>query len=151
MMEWLVVIHVLAAVLGLGPAFAFPVLLRKSETVQEMGKHLELVARLELFPKVFGTLAVLSGVALLLLGSYGGFAQLWIIGTLAVYVVIEVLVVGMLNPAAARLSKMIAEEKAPAGQQPGAGHVGLYTRIRSLHSWACVLSLVIFVLMILKP
>lgn len=152
MMMVLVFIHVMSAVLGLGPAYAFPLLLRTPSTLGEMEHNLGQVARLELFPKIFGTVAILSGLALFWLGSYGPFQQLWILGTLAVYVLIEVLVVGFMNPAASKLHREVKQlkESGPSGV-PDQGQLRLYGRVRSLHSWSCLLGLVIFLLMIVKP
>lgn len=156
-MKWLVLVHVLSAVVGLGPAFAFPFVMRKRESVAGMAESLRTVTRLELFPKLFGTLAVLSGVLLLLIGEYGGWLQVWIVGTLAIYVLVEVLVVGFLNPAAKRLLGLLAEAEAMGGGDTPA-RAGtlqeaavLYARVRGLHAWASAFCLIIFALMILKP
>lgn len=151
MLMVLVVIHVLSAVLGLGPAFAFPLLLKKPSTVMEMGDHLRQVARLELFPKIFGSIALLSGLALFFAGSYGPFMQVWILGTLAVYVVIEILIIGFLNPAAVRLERTFHNKEKSSKMVPDSLQLGMYARVRMLHTWACALSLVIFILMIVKP
>lgn len=150
-MQWLVMLHVLSAVIGIGPTFAFPLLLRNTSSATEMAAALGNVAKLELFPKLFGTLAVLSGFALFWLGSYGSFMQIWIMGTLLLYIVIEVLIIGFLNPAAKKLHETIAApDKQTSGSiTPQAGT--LYARVRSYHLWATVLSTVIIVLMILKP
>ncbi|WP_127529888.1 DUF2269 family protein [Paenibacillus kobensis] len=150
-MMGLVVVHVLTAILGLGPAYAFPFLLRKALTVEEMKRNLMQVAYLEIFPKIFGTLAVLSGLLLFFLGSYGPFAQVWIIGSLAVYVGIEILVIGFLNPSAAKLLKFIDETGEKTREEPGVHLNGLYSRVRSLHLWAGILGLLLFVFMIAKP
>ncbi|UUZ97479.1 DUF2269 domain-containing protein [Paenibacillus sp. P25] len=147
----LVMIHVLSAVLGLGPAYAFPWMLRKASTVDEMKRNLLQVAYLEAFPKIFGTLAILSGLALFFLGSYGPFVQVWILGSLAVYVAIEILVIGFLNPATQKLLKLIGEPAAAAAEQPSAMLSSLYARVRNLHLWSGVLGLLIFILMIAKP
>jgi hypothetical protein len=150
-MEWLVVIHVLSAIIGLGPAYAFPFLLRNSVSVEEMERSLGHVSRLEMFPKIFGTLAVVSGLLLFWLGSYGPFLQLWIVGTLLLYVVIEILVVGFLNPAAKKLQASITSSEMKDLAQVPASVIAMYSRVRNLHLWASILSLFIFVLMILRP
>lgn len=147
-MQWLVVIHVLAAILGLGPAYAFPFLLRKASSIQEMERNLSQVAYLEMFPKVFGTLAVLSGLALFFIGSYGSFGQIWIMGTLIVYALIEVLIIGFLNPEAKKLQSALSSQEK---QERVASLEPMYARVRNLHAWAGVLGLLIFILMIVKP
>ncbi|WP_123042419.1 DUF2269 family protein [Cohnella candidum] len=150
-MQWLVLIHVLSAVLGLGPAFAFPIAMRKAESHREMAHIVRLVSRMEMFPKMFGTLAVVSGLLLFWLGSYGTWLQVWILGTLLVYVVVEILVIGFLNPAAGKLNRLLEEEAAVGAQSPSSAVSALYERVRNLHLGAGLLSLVIFALMILKP
>ncbi|OXM82658.1 DUF2269 family protein [Paenibacillus rigui] len=150
-MQWLVVIHVLAAILGLGPAYAFPFLLRKASSIQEMERNLSQVAHLEMFPKIFGTLAVLSGLALFFIGSYGSFGQIWIMGTLIVYAIIEVLIIGFLNPEAKKLQSALSSQETKEKQEHAASLEPMYARVRNLHAWAGVLGLLIFILMIVKP
>lgn len=75
-----------------------------------MGRALEQVTRLEMFPKVFGTLAVVSGAVLFWLGSYGPFLQAWIAGSLLLFIAVEVLVVGFLNPAAGCIKRCHGRE-----------------------------------------
>ncbi|WP_188173820.1 DUF2269 family protein [Paenibacillus sedimenti] len=150
-MEWLVVIHVLSAIIGLGPAYAFPFILRNTSSVIEMERALGYVARLEVFPKVFGTLAILSGLCLFWLGSYGSFLQIWIIGTLIVYIVIEVLIIGFLNPNAKKLHESLSMPDKTSHGAPPSSVTLMYLRVRNLHMWASVLSIIIFILMIIKP
>jgi uncharacterized membrane protein len=147
-----IVIHVLSAVLGLGPAFAFPWMLREAATVMEMKKNVEQVAFLELFPKLFGTVAVLSGLALFFTGSYGSFTQLWLLGTLLIFIAIEILVIGFMAPATKALLELTNEvQSADALKRPADPLLRLYGRVRKLHVWSGVLGLVIFILMIAKP
>lgn len=149
-MEWLVLLHVLSAILGLGPAYAFPLVMKKTKSGKEMLQFVEIVGRLEIFPKAFGTIAVLSGLVLFWVGSYGAWTQVWIIGTLVVYAVTEVLVIGFLNPAAKRLQEQLSSASADtAAESPSLQ--SLYARVRNLHVWACALGLVIYGLMIMKP
>lgn len=151
-MEWLVLLHVISAVLGLGPAYAFPLLLKKVSTAYEMQRNLSVVTRMEIFPKIFGTLALLSGLALFWLGSYGPFKQIWIAGTLLVYVLIEILVIGLLNPTAAKLLAAIGKlDSGDREVQPPSELQMSYRRVRNYHVWSCALGLIIFAFMVLKP
>ncbi|GIO11933.1 hypothetical protein J19TS2_14880 [Cohnella xylanilytica] len=150
-MEWIVVLHVLSALLGLGPAYAFPLLLRHTDSAADMERALVTVTRLEIFPKLFGTLALVSGLVLFFLGSYGPFSQIWIVGSLLVYALIEAIIIGQLNPAAKKL-RWILEQKAPGtGDVPPPGAPALFAKVRALHAWACALSVILIVLMVLKP
>ena len=150
-MEGLVVVHVLSAVLGLGPAFAFPFLLRSTDSPEEMKRNVQQVAYLEIFPKLFGTLALLSGFALFFFGSYGPFLQLWIAGSVAVYIAIEILVIGFMAPAVKTLLKRIDETAAEPAQASVPQLRGLYIRVRRLHLWSGALGLLLLALMIVKP
>ncbi|WP_248928831.1 DUF2269 family protein [Paenibacillus hamazuiensis] len=150
-MVLLVTIHVLSAMLGLGPAYAFPFILRKVSTLDEMKRNLLQVASLEVFPKIFGSLAFISGLALFFIGSYGPFMQVWIIGSLAVFAAIEILVIVYLNPAAGRLIKLLAESETAASDVPAAHLTVLYTRVRNLHLWSGILGILLLILMIVKP
>lgn len=150
-LEWLVVIHVLSAVLGLGPAYAFPFILRRTSSVEEMRRCLSQVATLEAFPKIFGTIALVSGLLLFFVGSYGPFAQTWILGALIAYVLLEALIIGFLNPATQRLQRALAGDPASPERIAADERDRLYARVRNSHAWAGIGSLVIFVLMIVKP
>ncbi|WP_182303631.1 DUF2269 family protein [Cohnella cholangitidis] len=151
-MEWLVLLHVVSAVLGLGPAYAFPLLLNNAPTVHEMQRNLSVVTRMEIFPKIFGTLALLSGLALFWLGSYGPFMQIWIAGTLLVYALIEIVVIGLLNPTATKLLAAIGKlDSGEKEAQPASELQMSYSRVRNYHIWSCALGLIIFAFMVIKP
>ncbi|MFD0681678.1 MULTISPECIES: DUF2269 family protein [unclassified Paenibacillus] len=150
-MEWLVVLHVLAAVIGLGPAYAFPFLLKSTSSTQEMERALHYVSRLEMFPKMFGTIAVVSGLLLLWLGSYGSILQIWIMGTLILYVIIEVLIVGLLNPTVKKLQTSLTASEVSTDDQFPSLVSTMFSRVRNIHLWVSILSVFIFILMILKP
>jgi len=142
-------VHVLCAVLGLGPAYAFPFMFKAKSSNREMKKALADVSRLEMFPKLFGTLAIVSGLVLFFIGDYGAFLQIWILGSLIVYVIIEIVIVGFMNPAVKTLSTALADSADES--EPSARSLELYARVRNLHAWAGALSILIFALMVLKP
>ena len=144
-------IHVLSAILGLGPAYAFPFILRRTSSVDEMRRCLIQVATLETFPKIFGTIAVVSGLLLFFVGSYGSFAQIWILGALIAYVLIEVLIIGFVSPATQKLQQAMAGNNANPEQIASDVMERMYAHVRNLHAWAGIGSLVIFILMIVKP
>jgi uncharacterized membrane protein len=75
-------VHVLSAIIGIGPTYAFLVVLRKNQSVQELRSSLKMGIILELFLKILGSLAVVTGLVLFFVGDYGQFTQLWLIGSL---------------------------------------------------------------------
>lgn len=150
-MIWLIAVHVISAILGLGPAFAFPWVLRQTSSIHEMRHNLQLVERLEIFPKIFGSLALVSGLALFFIGSYGPILQLWIAGSLILYVGAQVVVIGFMAPAVRSLQLALGESEAAAEPVATEGIIRKYARVRSLHTGVGVLCMLILLLMIVKP
>lgn len=150
-MEWLVFIHVLSAVIGLGPAYAFPLILKKDKSIVEVTRMTELVSRLELLPKVFGTLTLISGLLLVWLGNYGTFFVLWIGGALVLYILAEVVIIGFLTPAAKRLSSALSQLSEQGESETNEESLLLLNKVRNFHIVATVIVTIIFVLMVVKP
>lgn len=149
--EWLVLVHVLSAIIGIGPTFAFHIILRKNQSVSELKNSIKTASKLELFPKIGGTLAVLSGLALFFVEDYGSFTQLWLIGSLILYIVIQIIVIGFVSPLIMKLEKWVddpANHNLPVLPSPQASIQGTALNLLSL---ASVLGILLFVLMIMKP
>jgi uncharacterized membrane protein len=65
----LVLVHVLSAIIGIGPVFFGHVLLRKGQSLNQLKSSLALSKLLEMFPKILGSLAVVTGILLAWLGD----------------------------------------------------------------------------------
>ncbi|WHY77043.1 DUF2269 family protein [Neobacillus sp. WH10] len=150
-MEWLVFLHVVAAVVGLGPAYAFPLILKKEKSLFEVKRMVNLVARLEVLPKIFGGLTFLSGLLLVWLGNYGTFFTLWIGGALVLFILAEVVIIGFLTPAAKKLSAALSELSEQGASETDEHSQGLLTKVRNYHIIACVIVVVIIAFMVVKP
>jgi len=149
MHEILVLVHVLSAIVGIGPTYASALLLRPGLSGGELQHNLRLSEKLSLFPKVGGTLAVLSGLALVFGGGYGPITQAWLLGSLALYVVIQALIVGFVAPREKQLAATFAGSPGAALGDPA--REVLLRQIGGLHLVALLLGTVLFALMILKP
>lgn len=145
-MKWLVLVHVLSAIVGVGPVFFYLVLFRKRQTASELNVSVLLSSRLDFFPKVGGTIAVLSGIALAILGDYGTFMQLWLFGSLLLYVIIQIVVIGLIAPRVKKLQGLFTGSE---------GEVSLRDRLHGeIRKWfvvSCMLGTVLFIFMIAKP
>ncbi|MGJ7910066.1 DUF2269 family protein [Neobacillus sp. LXY-1] len=150
-MEWLVLLHVVSAVVGLGPAYAFPLILKKEQSLVEVKRLTDLVNRLEILPKIFGMLTLITGVLLVWFGDYGTFLTLWIAGALILFLLAEVVIIGLLTPAAKKLSNMVAQLMDQGKTESDPITIGLLTKVRNFHITSCVMVLVIIALMVLKP
>ncbi|TBL80151.1 DUF2269 family protein [Paenibacillus thalictri] len=125
-------------------------LFRKNQSVGELRKSLELFQKLNFFPKIGGTIAVLSGLLLVWLDGWE-FVSFWILASLLLYIAIQVIAVGIMGPVMGRLSKeldgfvLTPEDEIP--REPGS----LLAKANRLYYSASVLGVVLFALMILKP
>ncbi|SFL98163.1 Predicted integral membrane protein [Paenibacillus sp. 1_12] len=151
-MKWLVLIHILSAIIGIGPTYAIHILLRKNQSVPELRSSFKTISILLLFPKILGTLAVLSGLALVLLyDSYGGFSQLWTLGSLILYVIIQVIVIAFFGRTSPRLEKWLADPVSQSLQILPAEQIKLQSKLMSYMNEASFFGIVLFIFMILKP
>jgi uncharacterized membrane protein len=150
-MEVLILVHVLSAIIGIGPTFFSHVLLRKNQSLEELRASLRLAGRLELFPKIGGSLALVTGLVLVWIGEYGKFAQSWIIGALVAYACIQILVIGVIAPRQKKLASWVMdianrnEKTFPEDQRR------LFVNVSNLYYAPTVLGVVLFVLMIIRP
>lgn len=148
-MELLVWIHVISAIVGIGPTFVFGFFLNKNQTVSQLSHSLNLLNRMLLFNKIGGPVAVLSGIALIVIGNYE-WLQLWIIGALVIYILITAIAIPLGNKMNA-LQKwaenrhLTGEASLPSEQKKTVKQ--LHNTINVIH----VLSILLFTLMILKP
>lgn len=154
-MSWLgllILIHVLSAIIGVGPTFFGHVLMRKNQSVNDLRISMAMSKRLEAFPKIGGTIAVLSGLLLFFVGNYGNFfTQLWLIGALVLYIYIQVVVIAFISPVSGKLNAWIhAPENANTETLPEEQH-RLFLKANRLYWAASAGGFLLFVFMIAKP
>ncbi|WP_241158266.1 DUF2269 family protein [Cohnella candidum] len=150
-MEILVVVHVLSALIGIGPTFLGHVFLQRRQNVQQYRSSIGFAGKMERFPKIGGTIAVLSGLGLALSGDYGTFAQLWLYGTLVIYVLIQITMIAAVAPTLKKLRDWLYD--------PGNQHVTAFPPeqqkwVNRASGWLYVasgLGILIFIFMIVKP
>ncbi|WP_217594834.1 DUF2269 family protein [Cohnella sp. GbtcB17] len=146
----LVAIHVISAVVGIGPTYFGHVLLRKGQTLGQLRDSLSLSAKLEMFPKILGSLAVLSGLLLVWLGDYG-WDQLWIIAAIVDYVLIQIVVIAFMGRAAADVAAKAQADKGPTERPASAELQAGVAKVNAINYVATVLGIVLFLLMFFKP
>lgn len=146
----LVAIHVISAIVGIGPTYFGHVLMRQGQTLGQLRQSLGLSASLEKFPKIGGTIAVLSGLALVWLGDYG-WDQWWIIAAIVDYVVIQVVVIAFMAPAAAKLGAKVAAAPITAESPVPQAMAAELSRVNAINYVATILGIVLFALMFFKP
>jgi len=147
----LVTIHVLSAVIGIGPTYFFPALFRPALSPPELRGALTIGQRLARYPQVGGTLALLSGIGLVFASDTRLFGQTWIWGTLVLFALIQGIVMGVGLPATKKLGRWLSDPGNSDAKALPPEVNAHYQRLRMAHSVAAVLGTVLFALMILKP
>ncbi|UUZ91961.1 DUF2269 domain-containing protein [Paenibacillus sp. P25] len=149
-MKWLVLIHVMSSIIGVGPTFSDIFCFGSGGWVGELRKSLELFQVLNFFPKIGGTIAVLSGLLLVWLGGWK-FVTFWIIASLILYVAIQVVAVGLLGPVAAKLYQGLSDQKLNNEQELPKESSLLLAKADRLYYTASAMGVLLFILMIMKP
>ncbi|MCA1030970.1 DUF2269 domain-containing protein [Bacillus timonensis] len=151
-MKILILIHVLSSIIGIGPTFFAHVLLRNNQNAVSLRHNMALSQMLNFFPKIGGTIAVLTGILLVVLGEYGSFlSTFWLIGSLILYILIQVIVIGFIEPKSKKLANWVFDDKnKEAVDLPNEQKV-LLSKINSQFYIATTLGTLLFILMIWKP
>ena len=151
-MDVLLLVHVLSAIIGIGPTFFAHVLTRPNMSVEQLKVTTVLYKRLELFPKIGGSIAVLTGFLLFYLGDYGSFTQVWIFGSIILYVLVQIIFIVFITPVYKNISAWITlpENEFLTGSPPEEiqRHMIIFNRYFYL---ASSLGVLLFIFMIMKP
>ncbi|TMV51930.1 DUF2269 family protein [Paenibacillus mesophilus] len=151
-MEWLILIHVVSAIIGIGPTFFGHMLFRKRQQGEQLKQSLALFQLLNYFPKIGGTIAVVSGVVLVAMSGWK-FSDLWIWISLVLYVLIQVVAVGMLGPVVGQLIHALnSGDESPADRGTSTNKAAvLLAKANRLYNTASFMGIVLIILMIVKP
>lgn len=149
MRAWLV-LHVLAAIGGIGPEMAFgmmgPHARRRGRTSAVAVYEAVHVARLRVVYPLLA-LQILSGIALIRIGHHSLGREAWLTASLTLYGLAILTVVAVLVPASRRARAALA-----AGLEPSDPRLaGLWTRLAAAGAIAGSLLIAVAILMVWKP
>ncbi|CAG9620603.1 DUF2269 family protein [Sutcliffiella rhizosphaerae] len=150
-MKWLVLIHVMVAIIGFGPTFFGNILLRKHQTISDLRHNVLLQHKLDYFPKIAGTLAVITGILLVLTGNYGSILQVWLLGSLILYLAIQFIIIGFISPSLNVMQRWLFNPDNRASTQLPPHQTAALHKINNLYCLTTFLAFFILVLMIMKP
>jgi hypothetical protein len=150
-MKWLVWFHVLVAIIGIGPTFFGNILLRKHQTITDLRHNILLQHKLDYFPKIGGTIAVITGILLVIFGDYGSILQFWLFVPLLLYLAIQILVIGFISPRLYELQQWLLHPDNRASTQLPLKHVLGLNALSNLYMLVSFLGFLIFLLMVVKP
>ncbi|MCO6497272.1 MAG: DUF2269 domain-containing protein [Chitinophagaceae bacterium] len=143
----LVVIHVLSAILGLGPGFVMIYIVTKAKTMTELRHAYVIRNRLHIFVMVGGTILLLSGLAMGSINTHL-FQQGWYVTSLILFLIALAFGPVVLSPRSKPIKKLLKEHEGdtiPDHYYKMAKNLFFYERIEN------VLFLIIIILMVLRP
>jgi uncharacterized membrane protein len=143
----IVLIHVIAAIMGLGASFAMPVVTKFAKTKSQALFALDLNAKIEILPKIGSLTLLFTGLILGYLNT-GLFTEVWYIASLVIYVLAQVLVIGIIPKKQKQMSEILTAyegDDLPDDYRNVDKQTDPYMYL--LHS----LAVVIIILMVVKP
>ncbi len=143
----LVLIHVLAAIIGIGATFLFPVLMASVKNLSQLKYTMTVMKKAELYPKIGGIFLILSGLIMGFMNPVY-FTKVWFTGSLVLYVVIEILIYGIANRKMMQVAPIVM---AANGEEIPNEYKEAEKTSQPIHMIASLIAIVIIVLMTLKP
>lgn len=145
--QFLVIIHIISAIIGLGPGFIMTYIVTKAANMTELRHAYWLRKRIHIFVMIGGTTLMITGLWMGMINPYL-FQQGWYVVSLILYLTVlgagPTLLASKLKP----IKKILADhnhEEIPAAYEQLAKELFFYERITN------GILVVIIVLMVLKP
>jgi len=142
-----VVIHVIASIVGIGPAFVLPILTSSAKTGSQLRFVFGLMKKINRFPKTGGITLIVTGILLMIIDKMG-LSVLWVTLSLLFFIVIEVIIIGMVEPRLKKLTQLVMTSE---GEEIPDGYTTAMNKIAPLEAAVHVLTIVIIILMVVKP
>lgn len=143
----LLILHVLAAIAGIGPAFVLPLVGKSAKTGSQLRFVFALMQKINKFPKIGGITLIVTGILLMIIGKTG-FALLWLNLSLLLFIVIEIIIIGFVEPGMKKIGSLVM---ASEGEEIPPGFAAAMNKIAPLETAVHALTLIIIVLMVIKP
>ncbi|MYL60155.1 DUF2269 family protein [Virgibacillus halodenitrificans] len=145
--EILVFIHIISAILGMGPGFIMIYVVTKSSTMTELRHAYFIRNRLHIFVMVGGTLLLVTGIWMGLLHPYL-FSQGWYVVSLILFIIALGFGPGVLSPRSKPIKALLKETE---GEEIPDSYFTLSKKLFFYERMENTIFLIIIVLMVLKP
>ena len=143
----LILIHVLSAILGMGPGFIMIYIVKQAQTMTELKHAYAIRNRVHIFVMVGGSLLLLTGLLMGWLRPYL-FQQGWYVTSLMLFLVALAFGPLVLSPRSKPIKALLKEEK---GEQIPAKYFDYSKQLFFYERLENVLFIIIIAMMILKP
>lgn len=145
----LLVLHILASIAIIGPAFVMPIIRRSARTVGQLHFAFGITTKLAIMPKIGGAVLILTGVWLMIITKMG-LSQMWLNVSILLSLLMVVLIDGWIEPRMKKIIKIISESQDQGNEIPAEFGL-LIKKIAPIETAAQLLMIAILVLMVVKP
>nr|WP_255723499.1 DUF2269 family protein [Sporosarcina sp. ACRSL] len=145
----LLVLHILAAIAIIGPAFVTPIIRRSARTIGQLRFAFGVTTKLAIIPKIGGAVLIITGVWLMIITKMG-LSQMWLNVSILLSLLMVVIIDGLIAPRMKKIIKIVSESQDQGNEIP-AELVLLMKRIVPIETAAQLLMITILVLMVVKP
>jgi len=143
----LVLIHVLAAIIGIGVTFAFPVISNMAKNLSQLKHTLELLKKLELYPKIGGGILIITGLIMgFITPAY--FKEIWFVGSIVLYLIIEILIYVVIG---SKMKMIVPVVMSAEGEEIPEEYLVVAKSTAPVHMLATLLAIIIIIFMAAKP
>jgi len=142
-----VVLHVLAAVVGMGPTFVFPLIRKSATNGSQLRFAVGLIQKLEQLPNIGGAVLVVTGILLMILNKTG-LSLMWLNVSIVLLIVMIVLLIGFIGPRMKKATQLVLSSQ---GEQIPAEYMQSMKAITPLEKAVQAIIVAVIVLMVLKP
>ncbi|WP_409276165.1 DUF2269 family protein [Neobacillus sp. SCS-31] len=146
---WLLVLHTLAAIAVVGPAFVVPVIRRSAKTADQFRFALDVTNKLAFFPKIGGVMLVITGIWLMIITNMG-WSEMWLNISILLSLLMVVIIDGLIGPRIKKIMKIVSLSQTKGDEVP-AELAQLMKKIVPIELASQLLMIAIIVLMVLKP
>ena len=137
----------MAAIVGIGPAFAMPIITGSVKTGSQLKFAYGIMGKINKYPKAGGITLLISGVLLMVINKIG-FSLLWLNLCLVLFVVIEIIVIGFMEPLMKKSSHIVTSHE---GDDIPQAYLTLASKMNRLNWAVHFMTFVIIILMVWKP
>ncbi|MFF2755854.1 DUF2269 family protein [Psychrobacillus sp. NPDC058041] len=145
----LLVLHILASIAIIGPAFVMPIIRRSARTVGQLRFAFGITTKLAIIPKIGGAVLIITGVWLMIINRMG-LSQMWLNVSILLSLLMVVMIDGLIEPRMKKIIKIVSESQEQDNEIP-ADFGLLMKKIVPIETAAQLLMIAILVLMVVKP
>ncbi|WP_036720147.1 DUF2269 family protein [Paenibacillus harenae] len=146
---WILVLHILASIAVIGPAFVVPFIRRSARTVGQLRFAFDVTNKLAILPKIGGAALIITGVWLMVITKMG-LSQMWLNISILLSLLLVATIEGLIGPRMKKIMEIVSLSQSKGDEVPAELGRSM-KRIVPIETASQLLMIAITVLMVLKP